>query len=168
MLKKVDKPELRAVSNYSGYAVTKGGFIKSLIGNAYLKPCVLKSGYKAVNLYKDKKGNTTTVHRLVAKAFIPNPNNYPCVNHINGCKTDNRVTNLEWCDYAHNAKEAFKIGLRFPRTSNPACRKPVIDEATGIIYHSLTEASKQLGIRAQTLSKYLLGVSPNKTTLKYL
>lgn len=168
MLKKVDKPEMRAVIDYNGYVVTKGGFIKSLISDVYLKPCVLKTGYKAVALYRDKKSHTVTVHRLVAKAFIPNPNNYPCVNHINGCKTDNRVTNLEWCDHAHNNKEAFRIGLNKPKTSNPSCRKPVIDEATGIVYHSLIEASKQLGIRAQTLSRYLLGIHPNKTTLKYL
>lgn len=168
MLKKVEKPHLSIVRNRTNYAVTKGGFVKSLLKNVYLKPCVLSNGYKAVSLWDGKSAKTFTVHRLVAKAFIPNPNNYPCVNHINGCKTDNRITNLEWCDYSHNNKEAFRIGLNKPKESNPSCRKPVIDEVTGIVYHSLTEASKQLGIRAQTLSRYLLGIHPNKTTLKYL
>ncbi len=60
------------------------------------------------------KGKTYYIHRLIAEAFIPNPNNYPCVNHINGDKTDNRVDNLEWCTYSHNNKEAYKLGLKKP------------------------------------------------------
>lgn len=62
----------------------------------------IKNGYLQVNLSKDNKVKWVGVHRLVAMAFIPNPNNHPQVNHIDECKTNNVVTNLEWCTQSQN------------------------------------------------------------------
>jgi hypothetical protein len=59
-------------------------------------------GYKRVKVYKNKKGITLKVHRLVAELYLENKNNLPCVNHKNKIRDDNRVENLEWCDEQYN------------------------------------------------------------------
>ena len=71
-----------------------------------------EKGYLKVDLEKWGVRKKCRVHRLVAEAFIENPNNYPQVNHKNGMKTDNRVENLEWVTNQMNMEHAFKIGLR--------------------------------------------------------
>jgi hypothetical protein len=66
-------------------------------------------GYLSCSLYKDGKQKTHYVHRLVAELYIPNPNNKPYVNHINGDKEDNRVKNLEWCTPEENSQHSVSV-----------------------------------------------------------
>lgn len=106
------------IPNYEGlYQVSNFGKVKTLkIINdkarhpktKILKQCKNSSGYLIVNL----SNKTKRTHRLVAEAFIPNPNNYPCVNHKDGNKENNCVSNLEWCTYSHNNTEAYRLGLK--------------------------------------------------------
>ncbi|WP_405320527.1 NUMOD4 motif-containing HNH endonuclease, partial [Frisingicoccus sp.] len=107
-----------------------------------------KQGYLALQLYKDNKGKNCYIHRLVAEAFIPNPDNKETVNHINGDKHDNRVENLEWSTYRENNVHAYKTGLN-DETHRRNCKGsyPVeqYDKDMNLIavYPSMREAERQ-------------------------
>lgn len=85
---------------------------KALRKGKYLKATVNRCGYFIVELSKNGTRKTTTIHRLVASAFIDNPHNKPCVNHIDGNKQNNYISNLEWCTHSENIKHAFDNGLK--------------------------------------------------------
>lgn len=89
------------------YMVFSNGTIFNKLTGYKLKPVKGNKGYLQIDL----NGTTYPMHRLVAELFIPNPLNKPCVNHINGYKTDNRVENLEWCTYSENNQHAYDNGL---------------------------------------------------------
>jgi hypothetical protein len=72
---------------------------------------ILKHGYEQVKLCKDGKKTSHLIHRLVAIAFIPNPYNFPEVNHIHGIKTDNRATQLEWVTQQQNSDHKWRSAL---------------------------------------------------------
>ena len=86
------------------YQVSNWGRVKSLkFGKErILKPGINGKGYFQVQLWKNNNSKNYVVHRLVAQAFIPNPDNLPCINHRDECKTNNNVENLEWCSYQYN------------------------------------------------------------------
>lgn len=112
--------EWRIVTKYPNYKVSNLGRVKSLqreriIGdNKYiqkerlLKKPIDAKGYHYVRLYNERGFKNIKIHRLVAEAFLDNPNNYPCVNHIDSNRTNNVVTNLEWCTYKQNMEHAVK------------------------------------------------------------
>ena len=107
---------------YPDYEVSNMGQIRSLDriiitsdGRTYkfkgriLKPTKDKDGYLQISIRKDKKEKKIKAHRLIAFAFIPNPNNLPQINHKNEIKDDNRVENLEWCDNYYNSHYGTKL-----------------------------------------------------------
>ena len=95
------------------YQVSNLGRVKSLKFNKekIIKISLHKRGYLNIILWKDGIIKNFKPHRLVAEAFIPNPNNLSQVNHINGDKTDNRADNLEWCSGSENQLHSFRTGL---------------------------------------------------------
>ena len=115
------------IKGYENYQISNYGRIKSktritkvgiknvkeaLRKDKVLKPQKLTKGYLGVRLYQNTTGKTFKIHRLVANAFIPNPNNLLQVNHIDGNKSNNSADNLEWCTNEENMKHSYKIGLR--------------------------------------------------------
>lgn len=106
------EPIWKDVKGYEDfYKINKTGEVYSNHSKRKLKPYKSSDGYLRVNLSKNSKVKITMVHRLVAESFIPNPHNYPVVNHIDGNKANPDISNLEWTSHSGNSKHAYERGL---------------------------------------------------------
>lgn len=159
----------RDVEGYEGlYQISNEGIVKSIwFGKErILKPRKDRGGYYTVGFWKDRKLKWYKVHRLVATAFIPNPDNLPQVNHKDECKTNNTVENLEWCTQEYNNnygvrnEKATKTQINDHKKS-----KPVLCVETGVVYPSTHEVYRQLGYSDSHISKCCNGRL--KTAYKY-
>ena len=113
---------MKDIAGYEGlYAVTSCGKIWSYRNECFLKPVADVRGYLKVNLFKDGMMKTYRIHRLVADAYIPNPENLPQINHRDENKTNNCLQNLEWCDAKYNTN----YGTRNEKASNSR-KKPIL------------------------------------------
>ena len=101
------------------YEVSNDGQVRGLKYNRILKPELTRCGYYRVDLCKKGKVKKFYVHRLVAIAFIDNPDNKPQVNHINGDKLTNTAVNLEWVTCSDNHKHAYQLGIKDPKKCCP-------------------------------------------------
>ena len=145
--------EWRDIKGYEGYyQISNFGRVKSLsrdVGSnrckkeTIMKTSLDKDGYENLVLRKNGKQRHFRVNRLVAEAFLENPNNYPQVNHKDEDKTNNNVNNLEWC----SAKYNVNYGLRTEKAS-----KKVICVTTGKIFKSIAEASKYYNLKGNHIS----------------
>lgn len=99
----IDLKNFAPVKGYEcSYLVSPEGEIFSVKSNKLLKPYTDKNGYKIVGLFRNGSQKKHKVHRIVAVTFLPNPHNYPQVNHIDENPANNNVTNLEWCSCEYN------------------------------------------------------------------
>lgn len=141
------------IEGYDGiYEVSSWGRVKNSRTGRVLKAGKDIYGYLFVNVYKNGKRTNYKVHRLVAQAFIPNPQNKPQVNHIDENKENNYVENLEWC----TAKENNNHGEHNSRVAK-ARSIPIICIETGIEYISASDCAIQMGLHQQNINKVLKG-----------
>lgn len=141
------------IPEYSGvYQISNFGRVRSYKGFRGVKERILKPqiarGYYYVFLRRNGKTYFPSVHRLVAKAFIPNPQNYKFINHKNEIKTDNRVENLEWCTQLYNNT----YGTAIKRAAATRSKKIICIE-TGIIYKSGYEVCEKLNLKYSNVMK---------------
>lgn len=129
-----------------------------------------KDGYLTITISNlENRQRAYKIHRLVAMAFIPNPQNLPQINHINGIRDDNRVVNLEWCDARYNQYHAHHLS---PLTKSYYNQKSVIVYNSQIkpirIFSTLSKAAKWLGITKQALRhRIITGKQYNNMTFAY-
>lgn len=119
---------------------------KCLIPGGFYKPIKDCDGYLRVRIHTSFKNRYLSVHRLVAKAFIPNPENKPQVNHKDGNKLNNDVSNLEWVTPKENINHAWRMGLSKSHNGVPIV-------VGGVSYNSLTSAELATGINRHRLRR---------------
>lgn len=149
----------KAIKGYEGiYEVSTDGRVRSLKRNNYIMSGLkVTHGYIAVALSKEGTRSMKLLHRVVAETFIPNPDNKPQVNHINGIKSDNRVSNLEWVTAQENIDHAIKTGLigvglcPWGVDGPQTCQLRKLREQKGLTLEALSRAS---GVKLRTIQLY--------------
>ena len=149
----------KQIKGFPDYYITEKGEVWSAKTNKFLKQWKVSSGYMRVELRKKgrRSRKQAKVHRLVAKAFIPNPEGKPHVNHKNGIKTDNRAENLEWVTNKENAAHAAKNGF----TASGKVRIDVISLKDNSVqrFGSIAELAREMGKSSDVISYMLVGVT---------
>ena len=149
------------------YSASTDGRVRNDETDTIKAQTIRKDGYYKVDLYDNGQRSSKRISRLVAEAFIPNPDNKPQVNHIDGNKLNNDVSNLEWVDNSENMLHAFRTGLARPHPSygmlgkkNPnggSKGNPIICVETGVSYKSAADAERQTGIPDSCICACLKG-----------
>lgn len=142
---------MNQIQGYPNYFITRDGNVYSKYKKGYIIQNNHINGYKVVRLSKNSKKSFKTVHRLVALAYLPNPENKPQVNHINGIKTDNRVENLEWNTPKENVSNFYELQVSKLGFVKKQKGNLILDVNTGIFYYSIAEVAKINNTNYQTM-----------------
>lgn len=175
--RKFDIGQCKPIEGYNNkYIASKSGDIISLyreikghrFENVIFLKTFMRNGYKHVSLSINSKVSKFKVHRIIAFLFVPNPENKPCVNHINGNKLDNRAENLEWCTKKENNIHALKNGLRIPARHTNA--SPITIYRNGIegkTYVSIKEMCRNEKISSVTVWRNINKKNKNRNDITF-
>lgn len=134
----------KIIDDYPDYAVSTEGRIRKNANKRILATTPDSRGYPAISLKDENGWHTKNVHRLVAKTFIDNPMNKPTVNHIDGNKRNNHITNLEWATSGENLKHAYATGLKHRPDYAGSSKKRVRIVETGEVFNSVGECARAI------------------------
>lgn len=156
--------EWRTVCEYDHYEVNRKGEIRHKVRKQVLKPRLNSGGYAYVNFNINGHRKNFAVHRIVANAFIPNPNGYSEINHKDYDRTNNCVDNLEWVDSSQNKQHMFL------KEENKDCRGKEVEQYTKKgeyikTFTSLSAAAQEMGCTVGAISNCCMGRS--KTSMGY-
>jgi len=164
----------KPIRGYEGlYEISDKGQVKSLIGwngkryinrEKILKPTKTTTGYWKIELVKNKNRKSKKIHRLIAIAFIPNPEKKPNINHIDGNPLNNSLENIEWCTQKENVDHALRIGLR----KLVKIPQKELEELYLVNKNSLRMIGNTYGLSATTVARRLekLGIKRRSLTEK--
>lgn len=138
------------IEGFENYEVSNLGKVRNIKSGRILKP-QLRNGYLRHYLYEDNKPKNLLLHRILATAFIDNPEGKPCVNHIDENKLNNDLSNLEWC----TAKENINHGTRTKRAAEKHFKKVIqLDLNDNIlnVFESIKQAGQETGVPRSNIS----------------
>lgn len=148
------------ILGYEGfYKISSDGLVKSVKRDKVLKSHVDTRGYLSLTLHKDGSRKRASIHRLLAEAFIPNKNNYPVINHINGVKTDNRLENIEWCTVQMNSQHAYDHHLKDVANNKPVVAEN-LDTKELLYFISTRSAGRHFKTSGVCIGNWIRGVRP--------
>lgn len=171
------KEEWRDIEGFENYQISNLGRVKSkerMVSNAFrtylkkeqiLKTQMMKAGYMSIVLRRSGKKTLLKIHRLVATAFLPNPSNLPCINHIDGNKLNNCADNLEWCTVKHNTNHAILKGLKpliCGRNIQKVLQLRCDDLSINKVFNNIAEASREMKCNESSIYNAIVQKRPYK------